>query len=129
VVRFGTRHRTGNQRPRQSGNGGFVRGGANSGAGTSGHHGQGILSVSTETTPVAQALAAFEQGRFDIRAKSPDFLDEWWPDAERLCRAFGTPPDGVRCPLALFAQPFGPRHVAIVQVTDEPSPPLAFRIL
>jgi len=90
---------------------------------------QGILRVSKDTIPVAQALAMIADGRFDLRAKSPDFAEEWLADIERLCRAFGTPPDGVACPIALFAQPFGPRHVVVVQVSDEPRASLAFRLL
>jgi hypothetical protein len=85
--------------------------------------------VSTDTTPVAQALTTLDNGHFDVRAKSADVVDEWLPDLERLCRAFGTPPEGVACPLALFAQPFGPRHVAVVQVSDQVKPGFAFRFL
>ena len=85
--------------------------------------------MSTDTTPVAQALATIAGNRFDVRAKSSDFADEWLPDAERLCRAIGTPPDGVACPLGLFVQPFGPHHMAIVQFSNIPNPGLAFRFL
>jgi hypothetical protein len=85
--------------------------------------------VSTDTTPVAQALAVIANGQFDARAKSPDVADEWLPHLERLCRGFGTPPDGVTCPQALFAQPLGPRHVAVVQVRTEAKTDLAFRFL
>jgi hypothetical protein len=51
-------------------------------------------------------------------AKSPGFLDNWQSPAQQLCTAFGERPAGVACPLCVFAQPFGPRHVAVVQVAD-----------
>ena len=84
--------------------------------------------MSTDT-PIAQALATIANGQFDVRAKSPDVADEWLADLERLCRGFGMPPDGVACPQALFAQPLGPRHVAVVQVREESKSALAFRFL
>jgi hypothetical protein len=62
-------------------------------------------------------------------------LDEWLPMAERLCSGFGERPGNVGCPACLFAQPFGKRHVAVVQVADQgvahASQPvaLAFRFL
>ncbi len=52
-------------------------------------------------------------------ARSPGFLDEWLPEAERLCTGFGERPAGVACPRAVFAQPFGKGRVAVVQVADQ----------
>jgi hypothetical protein len=51
-------------------------------------------------------------------ARSPGFRDDWLVEAERLCRGFGERPAGVVCADALFVQPFGKRHVTIVQVAD-----------
>ncbi|HEV3444811.1 MAG TPA: hypothetical protein VG099_09220 [Gemmataceae bacterium] len=53
-----------------------------------------------------------------LMARSPGFVDDWLPEAERLGAAFGVRPPGIACPQALFAQPFGRRQVAIVQVAD-----------
>src|SRR5262249_8901551 len=44
-------------------------------------------------------------------------------EAVRLCNGFGARPEGVACPQALFGNPFGPDHVAVVQVADFPNPP------
>jgi hypothetical protein len=60
-----------------------------------------------------------DAGGYRFLARSPGFLDEWLPEAQRLCMGFGERPAGVACPAALFAQPFGRRHVAIVQVADQ----------
>lgn len=67
-------------------------------------------------------------------ARSPGFLDDWLPAAERLCTGFGERPAGVACPACVFAQPLGPRHVAVVQAADqggdaERPGALAFRLL
>ena len=61
------------------------------------------------------------QGNDDARltARSPGFLDDWLPSAEQLCSGFGKRPTGVACPACLFAQPFGKRQVAVVQVADQ----------
>lgn len=58
-------------------------------------------------------------GGYRFLARSPGFLEEWQPLAEQLCAAFGERPYGVACPACLFAQPFGKRHVAVVQVADQ----------
>jgi hypothetical protein len=58
-------------------------------------------------------------GGYRFLAKSSGFLDEWLPLAERLCMGFGERPPGVSCPVCVFAQPFGKRHVAVVQVADQ----------
>ena len=51
-------------------------------------------------------------------ARSDGFRDDWLPLAAELMHGFGEQPAGVACPLAIFAQPFGNDHVAVVQVTD-----------
>jgi hypothetical protein len=51
-------------------------------------------------------------------ARSPGFLDDWLPEAERLCTGFGERPAGVACPAAVFARPLGKHHVAVVHVAD-----------
>jgi hypothetical protein len=50
-------------------------------------------------------------------------------EAERLAVLFGLPPAGAACPVAHFARPFGPKHVAVVRVEDRPHGALAFRFL
>jgi hypothetical protein len=54
----------------------------------------------------------------ELVARSPGFLDDWLPAARRLCAGFGEPSPGVTCAAAVFAQPFGKRHVAVVQAAD-----------
>jgi hypothetical protein len=51
------------------------------------------------------------------------------PEAERIAVLFGTRPEGVACPLAHFACPFGQKHVAVVRVEDRPGSALGFRFL
>ena len=51
------------------------------------------------------------------------------PEAERIAVLFGARPDGVACPLAHFACPFGAKHVAVVCVEDRPNGALGFRLL
>lgn len=64
-------------------------------------------------------------------AESPEFADDWRAEAERLAADFGDRPAGVDCPGCVFAQPFGPKHVAVVQAADWPtgSQRLRFRFL
>jgi hypothetical protein len=54
----------------------------------------------------------------ELRARSPQFSEEWLQSAEMFCRGFGRPPAGSACPPALFAQPLGRHHVAVVQVAS-----------
>lgn len=76
-----------------------------------------------------------EAGGYQFLARSPGFVDDWLPLAERLCAGFGERPAGVRCPECVFAQPFGKAHVAVVQVADQGQDAvgrpgaLAFRLL
>jgi hypothetical protein len=58
-------------------------------------------------------------GGYRFLARSPGFVDEWLPLAERLCTGFGDRPAGVGCPAAVFALPFAAQHVAVVQVADQ----------
>jgi hypothetical protein len=51
------------------------------------------------------------------------------PEAERIAVLFGSRPAGVACPSAQFACPFGKKHVAVVQVEDQPNGSLGFRFL
>jgi hypothetical protein len=70
---------------------------------------------------IEQALWLGTNGQFRLLGRSPGFLDEWLLDAQELCAAFGDRPAGVDCPPCIFAQPFGRRHVIVVQVADQPS--------
>lgn len=58
-------------------------------------------------------------GGYRFLARSPGFLDDWLPEAERLCTGFGERPPGVPCPACVFAQPFDRARVAVVQVADQ----------
>jgi hypothetical protein len=68
-------------------------------------------------------------------ARSPGFLEDWLPEALRLCVGFGARPAGLDCPACVFAQPLGKSHVAVVQVADLATEnngqpvPLGFRLL
>jgi hypothetical protein len=69
---------------------------------------------------IEQALyGSQDAGGYRFLARSPGFGDDWLAEAERLCVGFGDRPAGVACPGAVFAQPFGPPHVAVVQVADQ----------
>jgi hypothetical protein len=74
-------------------------------------------------------------GGYRFLARSPGFRDEWLAEAERLCTGFGERPAGVACPACVFARPFGPRQVAVVQAADQGADDagrpgaLAFRLL
>jgi len=79
--------------------------------------------------PVEQALfLADPSGGLRLLGRSPGFADDWRPEAERLVRGFGARPEGVACPAAVFAQPFGLAHVAVVRAFDR-ADGLAFRLL
>jgi hypothetical protein len=71
-------------------------------------------------SPIEQAIYGTEgSAGYRFLAQSPGFREEWLPEAERLCTGFGERPTGVACAECVFAQPFGPRHVAVVQVADQ----------
>lgn len=61
-----------------------------------------------------------------IAAHTSDFDS---PEAERIAVLFGARSEGVACPLAHFACPFGKKHVAVVRVEDRPNGLLGFRVL
>jgi hypothetical protein len=68
---------------------------------------------------IEQALyTGHDAGGYRFLARSPGFLDDWLPQAERLCTGFGERPAGVACPAAVFARPLGDKHVAVVQAAD-----------
>jgi hypothetical protein len=66
---------------------------------------------------IEQAIYRREQDRPECLARSPGFRDDWLPLADQLCLGFGQRPEGVACPLAVFARPLG-RQVAVVQTAD-----------
>lgn len=68
---------------------------------------------------IEQAIWISASRGFRLQGRSPGFPDEWLADAEELCAAFGDRLAGVSCPECVFAQPFGRRHVAVVQVADQ----------
>ncbi len=76
--------------------------------------------VDMDTILIEQAVyGGHGGGGYRFLARSPGFRDEWLPQAERLCAGFGERPAGVACPGCVFAQRFGRRHVAVVQVADQ----------
>lgn len=71
-------------------------------------------------------------GDCHCQGRSPDFRDDWLPEAERLCRGFGDRPESVACASAVFAQPLGKQQVVVAQVADRPEAGpqgLGFRLL
>jgi hypothetical protein len=52
-------------------------------------------------------------------AHSAGFDDAWLPAAEKMMIGFGERPDGMRCPLTVFARLLTARHVAVVRVIDD----------
>lgn len=54
-----------------------------------------------------------------VLGRSEGFSKEWEGRALAISRQFGVQPSGISCPLALFATPFHPGMVAIVQVSDQ----------
>ena len=83
--------------------------------------------------PIEQAVYRRAPGAAPVLlARSPGFADAWLPEVEELLLGFGNRPPSVKCPSAVFAQPLGAEHVAIVQVADletEGLPPMGFRVL
>jgi hypothetical protein len=57
-------------------------------------------------------------GSPQLLVRSLGFQDAWQPEAERLIQGFGDRSPGVPCPPAVFAQPLGKNHVAVVSVAD-----------
>lgn len=85
----------------------------------------------TQSVSIEQAIFTLENGQLHERGVSEGLaaFPAWRTDAERLLRGFGTPPPDVSCPAAVFANPLGPAHVAVVQVADHPGGGLQFRLL
>ncbi len=54
-----------------------------------------------------------------LLGKSPGVLDAWIPELQSVVIDYGTPLHGIRCPEAMFALPFGKRHVVIARVCDD----------
>lgn len=75
---------------------------------------------------IQQAIVVRDSRGVRVVARSDGF-DE--PEAERVAVLFGDRPDGVACPVAHFACPFGTARVAAVRVEDRPGGALAFRFL
>lgn len=69
---------------------------------------------------IEQAIyGSLDTGGYRFLARSSGFQEDWLPAAQQLCADFGERPAGVRCPACVFAQPFGKKHVAVVQVADQ----------
>lgn len=75
---------------------------------------------------IQQAVALRDARGARVVAHTDDFDT---PEAERVAVLFGERPDGVACPLAHFACPFGKKHVAVVRAEDRPGGALGFRFL
>jgi hypothetical protein len=95
-----------------------------------------FVSYSMPDIRIEQALyGAQDAGGYRFLGRSPGFREDWLPEAQRLCTAFGERPTGVACPSAVFARPLDDAHVAIVQIADQGSDDagrpgaLAFRLL
>ncbi len=85
---------------------------------------------------IEQALYGTEgPSGYHFLARSPGFLDEWLPAAERLCTGFGERPADTAVAGCVFALPFAGNRVAVVQVADQGKDSagrpgaLAFRLL
>jgi hypothetical protein len=74
---------------------------------------------------IQQAIVVRDARGARVVARSDGF-DE--PEAERISVLFGDRPEGIACPVAHFACPFGRAHVAVVRVEDRGAA-LAFRFL
>ncbi|MDY3555926.1 hypothetical protein R5W24_005072 [Gemmata sp. JC717] len=75
---------------------------------------------------IQQAVVTTDGRKVQVAAQTGGFDT---PEAERIAVLFGPRPDGVACPGAVFACPFGASHVAVVQVKDRPGGALGFRFL
>jgi len=75
---------------------------------------------------IQQAVAITDARGVRVVAQTDGFDT---PEAERIAVLFGSRPNGVACPLAHFACPFGRKHVAVVRVEDRPGGALGFRLL
>jgi hypothetical protein len=75
---------------------------------------------------IQQAVVLADVRGVRVVAQTDDFDA---PEAERIAVLFGQRPEGVACPLAHFACPFGRKQVAVVRVEDRPNGSLGFRFL
>jgi hypothetical protein len=75
---------------------------------------------------IQQAVVLADARGVRIVAQTDDFDTA---EAERIAVLFGARPEGIACPLAHFACPFGMKHVAAVRVEDRPGGALGFRFL
>ncbi len=64
-----------------------------------------------------------------LAAQSPGFLQEWIELAQELARGFGLPTGNQRCGNAIFGQPLGPEHVAVVRVRDREPAGLLYHVM
>lgn len=80
---------------------------------------------------IEQALFWWCRGELCERGSSPRLHERpnWRPQAERLCQGFGHPASDITFPLAVFAQPFDPTTIAVVQVGAMIPGQLGFRFL
>jgi hypothetical protein len=75
---------------------------------------------------IRQAVVVGDNRGVRVTAQSEGFDA---PEAERIAVLFGSRPEGTACPSAVFACPFGAKHVAVVRVEDRPAGLLGFRFL
>ncbi len=71
--------------------------------------------------PIEQALFHWADGSgARLVRRSAGFGDDWVAEAEALLGSFADRAGQVSCPEAVFAYPFGPKQVAVVQVASRP---------
>ena len=74
--------------------------------------------------PLEQILFRRDQGEPPrLLARSPGFADDLIAPLSDILTAFGDRPPGIACPGAIFAQPLGAKHVAVVHVRDTSTGP------
>lgn len=71
--------------------------------------------MSDTSNIIEQALVERSGDTVRVVAQSPGFADEWPAEIERLVRAIGQPASPIVFDDAMFAQPFGKTHVAVVK--------------
>src|SRR5262249_41385057 len=70
--------------------------------------------------PIEQAIYGSQSnGGYRFLARSSGVLDEWVPEAQRLCTGFGERPAAGSCPRCVFAPPLRQRAGAVVEVADQ----------
>jgi len=74
--------------------------------------------------PLEQILFRRDRGEPpQLLARSPGFPDELIATLADILVAFGDRPAGTSCPGAIFAQPLGDKHVAVIHVRDTSAGP------